>query len=240
MNILAIIPARGGSKGLQGKNIKIINGHPLIAYSIQAALATKAITRTIVSTDSEEIAEIAIKYGAEVPFIRPSELANDMSRDFEVFLHAINWLKKNENYSPELIIHLRPTSPIRFVVDIEECISLMINNPKADSLRIVTPAQTTPYKMWVIDKEDAFLKPLLKLNGIKEPFNEPRQNLPTVYWQVGTLDVIRTRVILEKSSMSGKHIVPFIIDTKFAADIDDLNSFEAATEIIQKYDCIKF
>ncbi len=113
MKILAIIPARGGSKGLKNKNILPLLGHPLIAYSIKASLDSKRINRVIVSTDSKEIAVVAKQYGAEVPFMRPAEIAQDMSTDMEMFLHALGWLKKNEDYVPDIIVHLRPTSPVR-------------------------------------------------------------------------------------------------------------------------------
>lgn len=240
MEILAIIPARGGSKGLPGKNIRLLNGHPLISYSILAAKQCKYITRIIVSTDSEDIAEVAKKYGAEVPFMRPFEFAQDFSTDLEVFQHALRYLKETENYKPELIVQLRPTSPIRFVKDINCCIEKMIHNITADSLRIVTEAPITPYKMWVINESEQPMIPLLKVEGVLEPYNQPRQNLPKVYWQIGTLDVIKEEVIMKHNSMSGVAILPHIIEQKFAIDIDDVNSFIKAEEVMSKYDCIQF
>lgn len=240
MEILAIIPARGRSKGLPGKNIMHLNGHPLIAYSILAGQQSKSINRVIVSTDDEEIANIAKRYYAEVPFMRPHELAQDLSTDFDVFYYTIKRLKEKDNYLPDFVIQLRPTSPIRFASDIEKCIELMINNSNADSLRIVTPAQMNPFKMWLLEENNEYIVPLLKLNGVKEPFNEPRQKLPVVYWQIGTLDIIRTSVILDQKSMSGINIIPYIIDNKFAIDIDEINSFNSAKEIIADYPCIKY
>jgi len=237
--ILAIIPAREGSKGLPGKNIKLLSGHPLIAYSIRAAMNTPAISRTIVSTDSDKIAEIARNYGAEVLFKRPAKFATDLSTDLEVFTHALDWLKTHEKYVPDFVVQLRPTSPVRFISDIEFCVN-KLQNSESDSLRIVTAAFNTPFKMWIIEEENQPMKPLLELDAIAEPFNQPRQNLPEVYWQTGTLDVIRTTVITGQNSMSGSNILPFIIDQKFAVDIDDLESFNRAEEIIQKFDCVKF
>ena len=238
-NILAIIPARGGSKGLPGKNIKCIAGHPLIAYSIKAALESPSITRVIISTDSDEIAKVASIYGAEVPFIRPAELAGDLSTDLEVFTHALEWLKKNENYQPDLVVQLRPTSPVRFIHDIEICIHKMLDSD-ADSLRIVTPAFHTPFKMWVLNDENAQMQPLLQQHVICESYNQPRQNLPEIYWQIGTLDVIRTGVITEQKSMSGQNIFPYIIEQQFAVDIDDLESFQRAEKMMLKFNCVKF
>ncbi|MCF0056750.1 acylneuraminate cytidylyltransferase family protein [Dyadobacter sp. CY356] len=214
-------------------------GYPLIAYSIKAALMSSSITRVIVSTDSGEIAEVARFYGAEVPFLRPSEFANDLSTDLEVFTHALEWLEINENYKPDLVIQFRPTSPIRFVHDIEICIHKM-QSSDADSLRIVTPAFHTPFKMWVLDESSSQMQPLLQQDMIPESYNQPRQNLPQIYWQIGTLDVIRTEVITKQKSMSGLKILPYIIEQQFAIDIDDLESFHRAEEMILKFNCIKF
>lgn len=240
MEILAIIPARGGSKGLPGKNIRLLSGHPLIAYSILAAKQSKQITRTIVSTDDETIASVAKEYGAAVPFIRPSAIAQDLSTDFEVFTHALLWLKENEAYLPDYIVQLRPTSPVRLNGMIDACIDKMLQHPGADSLRIITEAPVTPYKMWLATGNDTPMQPLLQLDGAGEPYNMPRQNLPKVYWQIGTLDIIKTSVITEQKMMSGKTIFPHIVPSYLAVDIDDLGSFEKAAHTIAQNDCIKF
>ena len=239
-NVLALIPARGGSKGLPGKNILPLAGHPLIAYSIEAALATTGITRVVVSTDSEEIAEVARRYGAEVPFLRPAAYAADHSLDLDVFVHALTWLQENENYIPDLVVQLRPTSPIRYIADIETCIQRLAEHPEADSLRIVTQAFYTPYKMWQLGEDGQAMQPLLTLPGTPEPYNQPRQSLPTVYWQIGTLDVIRPQVILEQKSMSGRVILSYVVAQERAIDIDDLYSFQRAEAYILSHDCVKF
>lgn len=238
--VLAIIPARGGSKGLPGKNILPLAGHPLIAYSIKAALDSPGITRAIVSTDSPEIAEVARRYGAEVPFLRPAEYAQDHSLDFDVFLHALNWLRQHENYEPKLVVQLRPTSPIRYVQDIENCIERMDSYPEADSIRIVTTALHTPFKMWRVFTEERPMTPLMTLNGLADPYNQPRQSLPTIYWQVGTLDVIRPTVLFEQGNMSGKAIFPYRIESDQAIDIDDMYSFQRAEAYIASHPCVKF
>lgn len=240
MEILAIIPARGGSKGLPGKNIRPLLNHPLIAYSVLAAQQSKLITRTIVSTDDEAIATICKKYGAEIPFMRPAEFAQDLSTDFEVFTHALNWLKANENYVPDYIVQLRPTSPVRLNGMIDICITKMLNNIHAHSLRIVTEAPVTPYKMWRVENEEQPMKPLLTVDGMDEPYNMPRQQLPKTYWQIGTLDVIKTTVITEEKKMSGKNILPHIVPNYLAVDIDDIGSFDKAATAMQQYDCIHF
>lgn len=240
MEILAIIPARGGSKGLPGKNIRLLLGHPLIAYSILASKKSKHMTRTIVTTDDEAIALTARQYDAEIPFMRPAEIAKDASTDYEVFTHALQWLNENENYIPDLVVQLRPTSPLRLNGMIDACIEKMIANSKADSLRIITEAPVTPYKMWLAENNDIPMKPLLSIDNLNEPFNLPRQQLPKVYWQIGTLDIIKTSVITEMKMMSGKNILPHIVPSWLAVDIDDIKSFEKAAETIVQHDCIKF
>lgn len=236
--ILAIIPARAGSKGLKNKNILSLLGHPLIAYSIKAALGCPSITRTIVSTDSEQISLEAQKYGAEVPFIRPSDYASDHSTDLEVFLHALHFLQEREGYRPDLVVQLRPTSPIRFPNYLEDGIR-QLSNSNADSLRTIALAPITPYKMWVL-KENGLIQPLLEAQGIEEAYNQPRQKLPPVYWQTGTLDVIKIDTIIKQKSMSGSKISSIIIPTEYAIDIDDFNSFQKAQEVMSQSKCIKF
>jgi CMP-N,N'-diacetyllegionaminic acid synthase len=239
VNILALIPARGGSKGLAGKNIRKLMGHPLIAYSIKAATDSRLINRIIVSTDNLEIANISKQYGAEVPFIRPDEFAQDMSTDLEVFNHALKWLNENESYSPDFIVQLRPTSPVRYVEELDDCIQKLIDSD-ADSLRIITPSPCTPYKMWTIYDLNGELSPLLNIEGVKEPYNEPRQRLPKTYWQVGSLDVIRTSSLLSTGSLSGDKILGHIIPNEQAIDIDNINDFNKAEAFIGKFKSVKF
>jgi CMP-N,N'-diacetyllegionaminic acid synthase len=238
MEILAIIPARGGSKGLPRKNVLPLMGHPLIAYSVRAALDSKLITRVVVNTDAEYIALEAKKYGAEIPFMRPIELAGDLSTDFEVFKHMMQWLAENENYTPDLIVQLRPTSPVRPIGIIDTCIQKLIDS-NADSLRVVTRAPVTPYKMWQVESEAKAMKPLLMLPGVKEPYNQPRQSLPEIYWQIGCLDIIRLSVITYKNSMSGDSILPHIIPQQFAIDIDDIESFKKAEQVLVSENCVR-
>lgn len=218
--VLAVIPARGGSKGIPRKNIKLFAGYPLISYSIAAALQSQSVTRVIVSTEDEEIAAVARQFAAETPFIRPVELAQDQTPDLPVFEHALKWLKENENYSPDLVIQLRPTSPIRPRQCVDEAVALLQQHPEADSVRGVVPSGQNPYKMWRLNGKDQPMTPLLELEGVAEPFNSPRQALPPTYWQTGHIDVIRPRVILEQASMSGKKILPYIIDARYTVDMD--------------------
>ncbi|MGB9639345.1 MAG: cytidylyltransferase domain-containing protein, partial [Anaerolineales bacterium] len=145
--VLAIIPARGGSKSIPQKNIRSFAGHPLIAYSIAAGLAAEMVTRVIVSTDDEKIAEIARQYGAEVPFLRPPEHAQDNTPDLPVFVHALEWLAENERYHPDVVVQLRPTSPIRRVSYIDQAVNLLLEHPEADSVRTVIVPFQNPFKM---------------------------------------------------------------------------------------------
>ena len=238
MEILAIIPARGGSKGLPGKNILPLNGHPLLAYSVAAGLQTPEITRVICSTDSEDIAKVARDYGAEIPFMRPSEIAQDHSNDLEAFVHALDWLRDSEGYVPDYVIQLRPTSPIRFISDIQSAITSIIAHSEIDSVRAVSDPVTTPYKMWTIDKND-YLTPLLTLAGVTDPYNTARQKLPEIWAQTGTLEVIRTSTIMNKKSMTGDKIYGLKIDPETYIDIDTLNSFLLAEVVMNKINCIK-
>lgn len=209
--ILALIPARGGSKGIPRKNVLPLLGKPLIAYSILHAQASQAINRVIVSTDDEEIAGVASQWGAEVPFMRPAEYAQDLSPDIDVFRHALDWLKTHEDYVPDLVIHLRPTGPVRRVEVIDRAIALLLSHPEADAVRSVSLALQTPYKMWRITPQ-GYMQPVLRIEGIPDPQSLPRQQLPLVYWQNGYVDVIRPRAVLEKNSMWGDCALPFMIE----------------------------
>jgi YrbI family 3-deoxy-D-manno-octulosonate 8-phosphate phosphatase len=219
--VLAIIPARGGSKGIPRKNIRDFAGYPLIAYSIAAALQSKLVTRTIVSTDDEEIAAVARQYGAETPFMRPDEFSQDQTLDLPVFQHALAWLADRENYCPDVVVQLRPTSPVRPNGLVDEAVQTLLNHPEAASVRGVVPAGQNPFKMWRINPENGQMEGLLEVPGISEPYNAPRQALPPVYWQTGHIDAIRPQVIRDLHSMSGPVILPVMIDPDFTVDIDN-------------------
>ncbi len=227
--ILCLIPARGGSKSIPRKNIRPLAGKPLIAYTIACARQSDLIQRVIVSTEDREIAEIARKFGAEVPFMRPPELAQDLSPDLPVFQHALKWLKENEDYTPELIVDLRPTGPIRRVETVEAAIRTLMVHPEADSLKSVLWPSQTPYKMWRMNPE-GYLEPLVTVPGMEEPYNMPRQLLPEVYWQNGYVDILRPRVILE-GAMSGRKILPFVIQEPYI-EIDYEESFQEAEKLL--------
>ena len=219
--ILTIIPARSGSKGIPHKNIKEFKGKPLLAWSIEQSLKSKYrdSMRIIVSTDSKEYAEIAKRYGAEVPFLRPKDISQDLSTDYEFIKHALTWFKKNERFIPEIILQLRPTQPCRKVEDIDECLDLFIERvDKYDSLRTVVEFKKSPYKMYRI--ENNVLKPLFKeIKGITEPYNQCRQVLPKTYLHNGYIDIIKTSVVY-KGTISGDKIYPYIMRDTDIIDID--------------------
>lgn len=217
--VLAIIPARGGSKGIPRKNIRLFAGYPLIAWSIAAAQKSTSVTRVIVSTDDEEIAAVAREWGAETPFLRPAEFAADDSRDLPAFQHALGWLKSSEKYAPEIVVQLRPTSPIRPADCVDRAVKVLLENPAADSVRGVVPAGQNPHKMWRLNGEDKPMSALLQVPGIPESFNAPRQALPPIYWQTGHIDAMRSATI-GKGSMSGKNIFPLVLDARYTVDID--------------------
>lgn len=230
--VLAIVPARGGSKSIPHKNIRTFAGHPLIAYSIAAGVKAATVTRVIVSTDDERIAEVARQYNAEVPFLRPALLAQDDTTDLPVFQHALTWLKENEKYEPQVIVQLRPTSPVRPIGLVDAAVHTLLSHPEADSVRGVIPAGQNPHKMWRIDSSTGQMRHLLDVPGIHEPYNAPRQQLPQIYWQTGHVDAIRPEIILAKGSMSGKVILPLMIDPRYTADIDNLSDWVRAEWLV--------
>jgi len=224
LKILAVIPARSGSKSIPHKNIKSLFGKSLMAYSIEHALSSKLINRVIVSTDNEFYAELARSFGAEVPFLRPTEISQDHSNDFDLFDHALDWFKKNENYIPDFCVHLRPTHPVRKIDDIDAMIQLLIDRPEANSVRAVVENKTIiPYKMWFLNDEK-MLTPVMQNTDIREHYNQPRQLLPKTYFQNASVDVIRTKTILENKSLSGNLILGYIMDEEY--DIDYEKDFD--------------
>lgn len=231
--ILALIPARGGSKGIPRKNLIPLGGKPLIAHTIAHAQTSQHITRTVVTTDAAEIAQVARAFGADVPFLRPAEFSADLSPDIDAFYHALAWLRDNENYIPELVVHLRPTGPLRRVDLIDAAIEQMLAHPEADSLRSVSPPALTPYKMWRL--VDGYLQPIVRAEKLKESHSMPRQLLPQVYWQNGYVDVIRATTILERGEMAGTLVLPFIVtEPIFELDYpDDVPKLEVALQALQ-------
>jgi CMP-N,N'-diacetyllegionaminic acid synthase len=234
-DVLALIPARGGSKGIPRKNVIQIAGKPLIAWSILQARASARITRVVVSTDDDEIATVAEQWGAEVPFVRPAEYARDASPDIDVFRHALVFLAQHEGYEPDMVVHLRPTGPVRRAEDIDAAVDMLAGRPAADALRSVSLVHQTPYKMWQL-RDDGTMEPLLHVPGMPDCQSQPRQLLPLAYWQNGYVDVLRPRAVLEKSSMWGDNVLPFIVDMPpYELDYpDDIEQVEHALHLLAR------
>ena len=222
MSIVAIIPARSGSKGVPGKNIKLLGGHPLIAFSIAAAKMTPGIDRVIVSTDSAEYAAIAKKYGAETPFLRPADISDDKSTDIDLFLHSLNWFIENEKKVPEFLMHLRPTTPLRDPNIMQKAIELLRNKQEASSLRSGHLAPESPFK-WFLKDELGYFKGL-RDDLTPEKVNLPRQSFPAVYMPDGYVDIVRSSCILNEGSLHGNNMLVF--DSPYCVEVDTKDDFD--------------
>lgn len=234
MKILCIIPARSGSKGIPHKNIKKLNGLPLIAYSIKQALQTKYYKNKqmdiIVSTDSEEYKKIAEKYGANVPVLRPKEISLDNSTDYEFIKHMVDY-QKSKGIKYEMILQLRPTQPIRKVSDIDKCLDIFVKEyVNYDSLRTVIENDKTPYKMYSLENNN--LKSLLKVDGIKEPFNMGRQYLPKTYLHNGYVDILKPE-LLEDEMISGERIYGYVMNKEDKYDIDTFEDWDKTEKYLK-------
>lgn len=234
MKIISVIPARGGSKSIKNKNLIKLNNKPLIYYAIKQSQKSKFIKRSIVSTNDKKIAKIAKKYGAEVPFLRPNSISKNNSKDFGFFLHLINWLKKNENYTPDLIVQLRPTQPYRDVKFIDKAIQIMMRDKKADSLRSISVPERTPYKMWKIKGNYLdYIFPNTKFQK-KEYFNLDRRKLQDIYWHDGVIDIVKTKTIKKYNNLTGKKIAYIKNNKEFLVDIDSKKDLKLAKIFIKK------
>src|SRR3989338_1568272 len=220
--VIAIIPARGGSKGVPRKNIRLLGGKPLIAYSIEAAKKSRLVERIIVTTDDTEIAKIAKKHGAEIPFLRPAELAQDDTPPGPVLEHTLQFLKEKENYKPEIIVWLEPPCPFRTPKDIDEAALALRKDKKADSLRSVCEPFQNPYKSWTWEKK--YLTPLITEKG-KVLHTGPRQKTRKVYWQNGAIFLVRYNTIMKKGNFFGDRILPFVMGNHKFVDIDREEDF---------------
>lgn len=223
---MALIPARGGSKSVPRKNIRLFQGHPMIAYSIAAAKLAENVDRVIVSTDSEEIAEISKHYGAEVPFLRPSEYAQDDSPDIDFVRHAIKWLCENEGIIPGCFVHLRPTTPVRNPSDIDKAICMIKKDERSTSLRSGALCVHPPYKWF--KKEGAYLMPLMPGMTCDEA-NLPRQGFPEVYVPNGYVDIIKTDYVIKRGLLHGDRVLGYrtdeVPDIDTEEDLKKLNLF---------------
>ena len=221
-NIIALIPARFGSKGIKQKNILLFNGKPLLAHSIIYATKSSLISEIIVSTDSKEFANIANEYGARTPFLRPLSLSGDDVQDFPVIEHAVNFLENENNKKIDYVALLRPTSPLRPPNLIEKAYEIIKKNKKGTSVRSVIHTNQHAYRQWFLD-DNKIVSPM---KNIFEPYNIPRQILPKSYFQSGDIEFIK-RDTLNQNSVSGKYVLPLILESKDLFDIDTPKDLES-------------
>lgn len=227
--LVALIPARAGSKRVTGKNVRPLDGHPLLAYAIASARASGAFSRIIVSTDSEEFAAVARAYGAEAPFLRPAALAGDLSPDIEWVRHALGELRAAGD-TPDAYALLRPTSPFRQAVTIQRAVREFLAS-SADSLRAVQKVSEHPGKMWV--RRGPYMTPLLPFasNGTRWQ-STPYQGLPEVFVQNASLEIAWTKTALEKGTLEGDLVHPFLTQGYEGFDINDELDWELAVHLI--------
>lgn len=230
LDIVAIVPARSGSKGIKDKNILPLNGHPLIGYSIVAARQSKLIKEVFVTTDSKYYSRISMNYGATVPFLRPAEISGDMSTDKDFFLHFIQWCIDERKKVPDMIVHLRPSTPLRDFRIIDFAIQKFIDNPEASALRSCQDTELTPYKMFF--EKDGYMKPFMADTKYKESYNQPRQVFPKAYLPNGYIDIIRPSVLLGEGLLHGDKILLNL--TPATADIDDNSDYESAKLLLNR------
>lgn len=224
--ILAIIPARGGSKGIKGKNIKLLNGKPLLVYSIEAALQCSYIDYVLVSTDSEEIADCGKKYGAQVPFLRPEELATDEAKTIDALLHGIQKLKEIGNEFDYLVL-LQPTQPFRTGQQLSEAIETIVDTG-VSSLVSVCPVEEHPILMRTLDN-DGKLKSILEIGSTVR-----RQDFSSVYKVNGSIYINRIDETFDKNTSLNDNQYPYFMSREDSIDIDTMEDFLAAEQLMKK------
>ena len=230
MKIVSIIPARGNSKSIPKKNIVALGKHPLIAYSIATSKASAYIEETIVSTNSREIAEIAERYGATIPFFRPENISQDDSLDIEFFKHYLDSVRSDGESIPDLIVHLRPTTPLREINIVDSAIEYMMKNNDATALRSASKASLTPYKIFKLEGE--FMEPFLRYKDIPESYNLPRQVFEDTYIPNGVVDIVRPRILLESGMLHGNKMK--LWETKTVPDLDVLSDLHFAETVLKE------
>ncbi len=229
-NLIIIIPARSGSKEIKNKNLKKLNGKPLVSYSFEIAKKIKEKDKIIFcSTDSKNIKKISIEHNIDLPFLRPKKISKNASRDLDYVNHALTkFYKLGFKFKYGLI--LRPTSPLRHKNYLNNAYKLFKKNKHFDSMRAIIEAKKTPYKMWF--KSNREIKPVLK-SKIKEHYNAPRQILPKVFWQTGNFEFFRIKFKFSLKSISGKKICGFNINEKYSIDIDNLQDIKIAEKTLK-------
>ncbi len=231
-DVVAIIPARSKSKSVIHKNLAPIGGFPLIAYSIAAAKMSSLISRVLVSTDSEDYAEIARSYGAEVPFLRPDEFSTDTSTDRDFALHAMNWLKENEGLVPEHWVHLRPTTPLRNPKLMDEAIDIFLNRADCTALRSAHASPESPFK-WFRRNDEGIFTGLTSDETKLDRFNLPRQAYPTVYIPDGYVDIIRASFVMGTDGFHGDRVYAY--ESPFCNEVDSAEELELISIQVERH-----
>ena len=228
MKIVAIIHARGGSKRIPLKNIKLLNGKPLIAYPIKLAKSIYKIDRVIVTSDHNKIMQEANKYGAETPFVRPADISEDVASEL-VTEHALRWLKDHENYHPEIAITLTPATPFTKKEDLENALNMLIENKHFDSIVTITKAKE--YPQWIVDVDENGLGYTPFGKGFDGEYNVS-QNLKKYYYPLGAFFINRVEQFLKKPSMYGDKWGCYEMDASCNIDIDEPEDFTLAENLL--------
>ncbi len=230
LTIVGLIPARSGSTRVKDKNVRFLAGHPLMAYTIAAALESGIFADVIVSTDSEPYAKIARYYGAEVPFLRPAGLAGDVSPDIEWLEYTLKKLQ-NDDRKYDCFSILRPTSPFRLAGTIQRAWRAFLNEEGVDSLRAVERCQQHPGKMWVVRGQR--MMPLLPLSPPEQPWHSSQyQSLPEVYVQNASIEIAWTRVVLEGRTIAGNVLMPFLTEGHEGFDVNNPHDWFLAEQLV--------
>jgi CMP-N-acetylneuraminic acid synthetase len=229
MRVLGLIPARGGSKGVPRKNIRLLGGKPLLHYTAQAALASGRLSKVILSTDEEQIAEIGRSCGLETPFLRPPELACDDTPMLPVIQHAVRWMER-DGHSFDAVCLLQPTNPLRRAADIDACIDLL-ETSRADSVVTILPVPSEYNPHWVYFRDE---RGLLSLStGEASPITR-RQELPAAFHREGSVYVTRRDVLIEGNSLYGERLVGYLMEAHQSVNIDSLNDWDRAESLLAK------
>ncbi|OGY63561.1 MAG: hypothetical protein A3I89_02000 [Candidatus Harrisonbacteria bacterium RIFCSPLOWO2_02_FULL_41_11] len=235
MHVLALIGARSGSKGVPNKNIKLLGGKPLLAWVIEAAKKSKHVNRVVVSTDSEEYAKVAREWGAETPFLRPAELSGDKSTDFDYVNHAVNWLRENENYQPDLVVRGMPTVPFQQASDFDGAVEALLNDPEADSSIVMAPASQHPGKALKLipDGNGGELVVGYISGDPKDAAPLLRQGYAKAYFRAN-LVAFRPHILSKFNSITGERIRPYIVPQDRSVDIDSPIDFVIAEKLMEE------
>ena len=235
LNIVAIIPARSGSKGVPGKNLRNLGDVPLIAWSIACSKKSNKIDRTIVSTNSAEYAEISKNWGTEVPFLRPDNISQDNSTDLDFVLHVLNFLKNNEGV-PDLLVHLRPTTPFRDPLVLDKAIEFAIKNyENMTALRSVHEMSESAYKSFEIGPTGNLVTTFARKEALDQS-NMNRQTFPSTYTANGYVDVLLPRHILETGELHGSKVKPFLTNNTLEVDTEeDFETLEVQLKMLPKF-----